>query len=107
MELDETEEFLPLGSVVSLAGNEKQMMVIGRALIVEDEDARESYDYGFCLYPEGVEGDVIIYANHDSIDEVHFRGFECVESLFQLDCQRELLSILDVPKADPKPISAW
>ena len=103
----ETPEFLPLGSVVSLEGNPKKMLLIARALIVEHEGAREYYDYGFCLYPEGMMGDAVIYSNHENIETVHFKGFEDEEDAEVLASIKEALSDLDVPKAHPQPIGAW
>lgn len=103
----EAPEFLPLGSVVSLEGNPKKMLVIGRALLVENEGTREYYDYGFCLYPEGMLGDAVIYSNHENIDTVHFKGFEDEENAETLSSIKEVLADLDVPKAKPQAIDAW
>ncbi len=103
----EAQEFLPLGSVVSLEGNPKKMMVIGRALIVDGENGREYYDYGFCLYPEGMLGDAVIYSNHENIAEVHAKGFSNEDDMQAVSLINETLAGLDVPKADPQPISAW
>lgn len=103
----EAPEFLPLGSVVSLEGNPKKMVVIGRALIVENEGKREYYDYSFCLYPEGMLGDAVIYSNHENVETVYFRGFEDEENAETLVSIKEVLAELDLPKADPQPIGAW
>lgn len=103
----EAPDFLPLGSVVSLEGNPKKMMVIGRALIVQNDEQREYYDYGFCLYPEGLMGDAVIYSNHENVEAVHFKGLEGEEDADALISIEEALSDLDIPKAHPQPIGAW
>lgn len=103
----EAPEFLPLGSVVSLEGNEKKMMVTGRALVVEGETGREYYDYAFCLYPEGMLGDAVIYSNHENIEKVHAQGFADYEEIEAITRIKEALEQIEVPKAKPQPISAW
>lgn len=103
----EAPEFLPLGSVVSLKGNPKKLLLIGRALLVENEGTREYYDYSFCLYPEGMVGDAVIYSNHENVDSIHFRGFEDEENAQVLDNVRAAVLGLDVPKAQPQAMGAW
>ncbi len=103
----EAPEYVPLGSVVSLKGNEKKLMVIGRALMVGDGDGREYYDYAFCLYPEGMLGDVIIYSNHENIEAVHSKGFQDEEDAQVLKRIREALIQADIPKAQLQPVSLW
>lgn len=104
----EAPDYLPLGSVVSLEGNPKKLLLIGRALIVENaEGEREYYDYSFCLYPEGLLGDAVVYSNHENIETVHFEGFNDVENENALKTIKEAVLKLDVPKAHPKSIEAW
>ena len=103
----EAPEYVPLGSVVSLKGNEKKLMVIGRALMVGDGDGREYYDYAFCLYPEGMLGDVIVYSNHENIETVHARGFADAEDEAVRGAITAALAELEVPKSRPEPLEAW
>lgn len=103
----EAPEFLPLGSVVSLEGNPKKVMVIGRALLFEETGQRTYYDYSFCLYPEGMLGDAVIYSNHENIQAVHFRGLHDEEDDRALRSIVQALAALDVPKADPQALEAW
>ncbi len=103
----EMPEFLPIGSVVSLKGNEKKLMVIGRALILGEEGSREYYDYAFCLYPEGMLGDAVIYGNHEAISVVHFAGFRDEEDDGVLKQIEDVLAQADVPKSQPQPLNAW
>lgn len=104
----EAPDYLPLGSVVSLEGNEKKLLLIGRALLVENDDGeREYYDYVFCLYPEGLMGDTVIYSNHENVKTVHFKGFEDKENAEMIKTLKETVPTLDVPKAHPKPVEPW
>lgn len=103
----EAPDYLPLGSVVSLEGNDKKLMIIGRALIVQNEGAREYYDYAFCLYPEGIIGDTLIYSNHENIKDVHFKGYSNEEDENIVNAIMEELKDSDIPKAHPQIVSTW
>ena len=105
--LIEAPEYVPLGSVVSLEGNNKKVMVIGRVLILGGVDEGEYYDYAFCLYPEGMLGDAVIYSNHEAIKTVHFSGFHDDEDAQALERIREALARIDVPRAHPQPLDPW
>ncbi|MDR2108399.1 MAG: DUF4176 domain-containing protein, partial [Coriobacteriales bacterium] len=68
--------FVSLGSICTVQGSEKKLMVVARGLVVRQDDGKQRYyDYGACLYPEGLIGEVMLYFNHDSIAEVVFQGF--------------------------------
>lgn len=104
----ECPEFLPLGSVVRLRGSQKTMMVIGRALVMtKDDGSKEYYDYSFCLYPEGLIGDAVVYSNHDCIDEVLFEGYRNDDDAKALTEIAEILPKVTVPRADPQPNEEW
>lgn len=103
----EAPDFLPLGSIVSLEGNPKKLMVIGRGLVVEEEGRREYCDYGFYLYPEGMMGDAVVYGNHDAIQVVHAKGFTDAEDEGACAALVAALADADVPKMQPTPLEAW
>lgn len=106
--MNEVPDFLPLGSIVSLKGNEKKLMILGRALVYKKDDGtKEYYDYSFCLYPEGLIGDAVIYSNHDCIETIHFKGFTDDENEKLLESFREVLPKLEVPKANPVAQTQW
>ena len=68
-------ELLPIGSVVLLKEGQKKLMIFGVKQM--DSEVREEYDYIGVMYPEGnvgVEGQYLF--NHESIDQVFFRGYE-------------------------------
>lgn len=106
--MEDIPNFLPLGSVVSLKGNEKTLMIIGRALVRQlDDGDKEYFDYSMCLYPEGLISDTVIFSNHDCISQVHFEGYhDKAEKDFIADTS-EILSMVDVKKGQPKPVSEW
>ena len=72
---EETEKFLPLGSLVLLKNGQKKMMIIGFGQI----DLRKKdqiYDYCGCVYPQGIINNNHIYLfNHEDIKEVINKGF--------------------------------
>lgn len=49
-------KMLPLGSVVILKGNVKKMMIIARLIALPVKGQVYRFDYGACLYPEGMVG---------------------------------------------------
>lgn len=100
-------DYIPLGSVVSLKGNPKKMMVIARGLILDEDDVRTYYDYGFCLYPEGMVGDAVIYSNHDQIQTIHFNGFVGEEEDDMVHRIKEAVRSMDIPRAQPSVIGTW
>lgn len=118
--IEAPEEFLPLGSVVRLKGSDKKMMIIGLALILNRDagetqapsdgqaaPSREFYDYGLCLWPEGVMGDALVYSNHDCVSEVLSRGYTDESSEAALAQILEILPKMDIPRGNPMPADEW
>jgi len=99
----EAPDFLPLGSVVSVRGNTKKMMVIARGLALKQEDELKYIDYGACLYPEGMIGDTVIYFNHEAIQKVVHEGYSDDDNKLHLETLTESLKNVTLEKADPKP----
>jgi len=80
---------LPIGSVVTLNGGKKRLMIIG-ILQINPVDGRQ-YDYLACLYPEGFVGTENTYLfKHEDIQKVSAEGFtddehhEFIENLSEL-----------------------
>ena len=84
-------DYLPIGSIVTVKDSDQKLMIINRAVVYTGDaspngDAAENatseltqntfFDYGMVVYPIGLIGDRYLFNNHDSIDEVIFRGFE-------------------------------
>ena len=47
------ENFIPLGSIVTLHGSNKKIMIMGRLLTNSKDKSNMLYDYYGCSYPEG------------------------------------------------------
>lgn len=61
--------YLPLGSVVALAGGEKRLTIIGRIQI--SEKTNEQFDYAGVLFPEVYQqADQLYLFNNTDIDHV-------------------------------------
>ena len=74
------ENLLPIGSVVLLKGGDKRVMIICRISAPTEEG--KVYDYGACLYPEGViDPNEIYFFDHDFIERTYFIGFQDSEEL--------------------------
>ena len=68
-------DYLPLGSVVLVRGEKRKFMIVGRGLLVNLKGMRRYFDYGGCLYPEGMIGDSMVYFNHADIETVFAKGY--------------------------------
>lgn len=68
-------DYLPLGSIVIVKGNVKKFMIVSRGLLTKIENGICYFDYGGCLYPEGLIGDAIVYFNHADIAAVVAEGY--------------------------------
>ncbi|MGN0034376.1 MAG: DUF4176 domain-containing protein [Coriobacteriales bacterium] len=101
----ESPDYLPLGSIVNVRGNTKKLMVISRAVTIPEQEERHYYDYGGCLYPEGLMGDTVVYFNHDAVQKVYFTGYTDDEDKEVVSAIRETLERLDLVKGDPAPFS--
>lgn len=72
-------EFLPIGTVVSLKNGTKKLMIFGIVQSILEKSDQE-YDYIGVPYPEGNMGQDYQYLfNHVDVEQVYFRGFEDVE----------------------------
>ena len=75
-----TESLLPVGSVVSLEGAQKKLMIVGISVFNEEENI--THDYIGVPYPEGfISSELMFLFNHADIAQVHFLGF--VDAEFQ------------------------
>ncbi len=68
---------LPVGSVVSLYGGEKRLMILGYLKYLKDDDSEKVYDYCGCTYPEGYVGsEATAVFDHDDIQHIYAIGFQ-------------------------------
>lgn len=91
---------LPLGSIVILKGNTKKMMIISRIIAAPIKGEMYRFDYGACLYPEGMMGDSLIYFNQDDILKVVQEGYVDDDNDIMLENIHQILSSTDIPKGN-------
>lgn len=99
----EAPDFLPLGSIVVTKGSTKKIMIIARGLAVTQAEGPRYYDYGACLYPEGLIGDQVIYFNHEVINKVFFEGYTDDDEALAIENITEGLKYVTLEKGDPQP----
>ena len=65
---------LPMGSVVTLEGAEKTLMIVGA--LVENETTNKVYDYIAVPFPEGfIDSETMFLFSHEDISKVHYVGY--------------------------------
>lgn len=71
---------LPLGTVVSLAGIDHRIMILGYARYKEG-DMSHIYDYVGCYYPEGfISADKTVIFDHSMVQNLYYIGFNNEDS---------------------------
>ena len=72
------ERFLPIGTVVLLKNGKKEV-----------KPEKKIYEYGACIYPEGIlDSNTVCAFNHDQIEKICHLGYET-------ETQKELSDILN------------
>lgn len=99
----EAPDFLPLGSIVIIKGSTKKVMIITRGIALSQEGGLRYYDYGGCLYPEGLVGDAVLYFNHEGIQKVVFEGYLDEDNDLVLANLAESLRYVEIEKGNPEP----
>ncbi|MBC1973931.1 DUF4176 domain-containing protein [Listeria booriae] len=92
--------FLPLGSICIVKGNTKKVMIIARGLATVIQQETVYFDYGACLYPEGMMGDSLLYFNKEDIAKVVHNGFEDEDNELMLDNLNMWVEQANLPKGD-------
>lgn len=68
-------EFLPIGSVVTIAEGGRPVMIYGRKQTQKEYE--DLWDYVACLYPEGNIGEEYnVFFNDEDIEDILFVGFK-------------------------------
>lgn len=78
-------EYLPLGSIVVVNGSVKKYVIIARGLQLNVKGSVQYFDYGACMYPEGLMGDQVMYFQHSNINKVVFKGFSDEDDKMMVD----------------------
>lgn len=86
-------EILPLGTILTLQGGTKKLMIIGR--IQEDKSSKKIYDYAACFYPEGLLDPEELYLfQHEDIDLIFYVGMqESEEFAFRSFIEEKLIEM--------------
>ena len=67
-------KLIPIGSVVTLQGAEKKLMIIGA--LVEKQDEGKIYDYIAIPYPEGfIDAKTMFLFMHEDVAGIDFIGY--------------------------------
>jgi len=98
-------EYLPLGSIVIVRGGVKKAMIIARGLAAEIGTETNVFDYGGCLYPEGLLGDKILYFNHADIAKVVFEGFNDDDNAIMVENINNWLKDIKYERGNPLEIN--
>lgn len=89
--MENKEKFLPIGTVVLLEDGQKEIMITSYCVMSKgevfnsdgslNENVQDKvFDYGACLYPEGIlDTDQVFAFDHDQIKEICFMGYETEE----------------------------
>lgn len=81
----EEEALLPLGTVVELKDASERVMIIARGIAYPHNGGLEVYEYGACLFPEGLIDDKTVLFDSDAIQRVVFMGFTDADSRKKAD----------------------
>ena len=74
-----SKQFLPIGSVISLEGAQKKLMIIGASVMVAETNT--AYDYIGLPFPEGyIDSEKMFLFYEKDIAEVHFLGYVNAET---------------------------
>lgn len=94
------ERTLPIGSVVSLYGAEKRLMILGYLKYLKGDDTRV-YDYCGCTFPEGyLDSESTAVFNHEDIEHIYALGFQ---DKVQFDFRSRLIQILEEQEETEEP----
>lgn len=98
------ERTLPIGSVVSLYGGEKRLMILGYVKYLRGDDSGRVYDYCGCTYPEGYVGsEATAVFDHEDIEHIYALGFQ---DEVQFEFREKLERILEERDDSKEPESA-
>ncbi len=101
----EKTDFLPLGSIVIIKGGVKKTMIVARGLATKINDEMQFFDYGGCLYPEGLMGDQMLFFNHTDIMKVVFTGYTDDDNALMLENLDAWLQNPQFKRGDPAQLN--
>lgn len=97
-------DYLPLGSVVVVSGGIKKYVIVARGLQVKVNGEEKFFDYGACGYPEGMNGDKLMYFQHSNISKVVFEGFTDEDNQMMVENIHKAMESMNIEYADVKQL---
>jgi hypothetical protein len=98
-------EFHPIGSIVQVRGGVKKLMIVARGLAAEVQGETREFDYGGCLYPEGLIADQVLYFNHADIAKVVHLGFADGDEAMMVENLNEWLLKSPYERGNPEDLN--
>ncbi len=94
-------EFISLGSIVLLNGGVRKVLIIARAVAVRMSGTTKYFEYGGCLYPEGLLGDAILYFNGEDIQKVVHQGYVDDDDKLMVENLNRAIEKMELEKGTP------
>lgn len=63
-----------IGTIVRIKNSKRELMIVQKYVLHNENNKQVIYDYGACLFPEGIIGNSLFYFNHSDIEEVLYKG---------------------------------
>ena len=76
------------------------MLIIARVIVAPVKGDIYRFDYGACLYPEGMVGDSLIYFNDEDIFKVVQEGYSDEDNDLMLENIAAVIDQTDIPKGN-------
>ncbi|MGM9961248.1 MAG: DUF4176 domain-containing protein [Allobaculum sp.] len=92
-------DFLPLGTIVTLKGGTKRIMIVGR--VQQEAVSQQIYDYSAVCWPEGMIDSKQVYLfNHEDLAMIWFIGFQDQEEFeVRANLEHEYLNLQNRPQS--------
>ncbi len=103
-DMNEKFDFLPLGSIVVVSGGIKKFVIVARALQVNINGCKQFFDYAACPYPEGMNGDRLMYFQHTDISRVVFEGYVDDDEIMMCDNIFNAMEKTEIERADVRKL---
>lgn len=97
-------EYLPLGSIVVIKGGFRKYMILARGIQVNVKGKNHFFDYGACLYPEGVIGDRVMYFQHSDIYKVVHEGYSDDDDKIMIENINSAYNRMELKHADTQEV---
>ena len=76
------------------------MLIIARVIVAPVKGDIYRFDYGACLYPEGMVGDSLIYFNDEDIFKVVQEGYSDEDNDLMLENIASVIDQTEIPKGN-------